>query len=154
MADVLDQIEAPVLRRLYRYWEGKRGTREFPARRDLDPVEFSYALGIILLIDVLREPLRFRFRLHGTTLALRAGYEMTGKMVDDLPGEENRALLLERCHQIVATRKPLSIHGDRRIDGHRRRYETLWLPLGPDDGAVDMLFGALYYLDPWPAPGT
>ena len=40
----------------------------------------------------------FRFRLLGSELVARAGYDMTGKMADDLPSSENRSVLLGRCH--------------------------------------------------------
>ncbi len=147
-SDILDVLETPVLRRLYRYWDGKRGERGFPARRDIDPVEFSYALGQVMLLDVLYAPQRFRFRVHGTILSLRAGYEMTGRMADDLPGPENRAHLIQRCGHVVATKLPIAIRGDRVIDGRRRRYEALWMPLGPDVETIDMIFGGMVYLDP------
>src|SRR5262252_1200717 len=85
MASTLDQIETPCLRKLYGYWASRRGSNEFPARRDIDPLDFPEALGHVVLLDVLYEPLRFRFRLHGTELVRHAGYDMTGKMADDLP---------------------------------------------------------------------
>lgn len=136
-----------MLRQLYAYWESRRRGRRFPARRDLDPLEFRYALGTVLLLDVLRDPLRFRFRLHGSVLAARAGYDMTGKMVDELPGPENQAVLLQRCHDLLADPCPLAIHSDRLVDQRVARYEVLWLPLSDDGEMVNMLMGALVYLD-------
>ena len=46
------------LRRLYLYLDEKRGARAFPARRDIDPLDFPYLLGWILLLDVSHAPLR------------------------------------------------------------------------------------------------
>src|SRR5579864_8138687 len=101
MSSLIDKIETPNLRQLYAYWEGLRRSREFPARRDIDPLDFRYALGHVMLLDVFYQPLRFRFRLHGTALALRAGYDMTGKMADDLPNAHNRSMLIERDRKSV-----------------------------------------------------
>lgn len=145
MAAFLDQIETPCLRRLYAYWDERRQGREFPARGDLDPVDFRYILGHVLLIDVLDDPLRFRFRLHGSELAARAGYDMTGKMADDLPNAANRALLIERCRLLVETRQPMAA-ADERILGRRRfGYEVIWLPLARDGRHIDMLMAGLVY---------
>ena len=65
MAVGLDEIESPILRRFFRYYLEKRGSRLFPARADLDPVDFPYALGDITLVNVHRDPLNFSFRLAG-----------------------------------------------------------------------------------------
>ena len=40
------------LRRLFAYWLEKRGDRLFPAKAEIDPVEFSYILGYVTLVDV------------------------------------------------------------------------------------------------------
>jgi len=118
-----------------------------PARRDIDPLEFPYVLGDLMLVDVLREPepVRFRVRLHGTKLVTQAGYDMTGKSLDALPRPEYRAYVLERCRGLVATGEPLVTVHDRVLDGRIRRYEALWLPLADDGDHVDLLICALIY---------
>jgi hypothetical protein len=58
-ADICD----PRLRRLYEYWLAKKGQRRFPSRRDIDPVDFPYVLGHVILFDVMRGPLCFRVRV-------------------------------------------------------------------------------------------
>jgi hypothetical protein len=153
MPSLTDNIETPDLRRLYAYWEGLRRGREFPARRDIDPFDFRYALGHVMLLDVLYQPLRFRFRLHGTALALRAGYDMTGKMADELPNAKNRAMLIERCRTIVERRRPQAVIDNRLLDRSQLWFEVLWLPLSEDGSAISMLMGALYYRDEPAATG-
>ncbi|HEX7967848.1 MAG TPA: PAS domain-containing protein [Stellaceae bacterium] len=147
MLDLIDQIETPNLRRLYAYWDGLRRGREFPARRDVDPLDFPYALGHIALLDVLYGPLRFRFRLHGTALVLRAGYDMTGKMADELPNLANRTKLLERCRRVIETRRPVATIGERAVGRHTCGFEVLWLPLSDDGNSISMLLGGLFYRD-------
>lgn len=142
-----DCIETPCLRQLYLYWEACRGNRQFPARRDLDPLEFRFALGHIALIDVLYTPLRFRFRLHGTELSLRAGYDMTGKMVEELPHAKNRARLVERCRALIAAPRPLRVADQRPLGKRLFGYEALWLPLGESGGPVTMLMAGMVYRD-------
>ena len=148
MADLLADIRTPLLRQLYAYWDERRRGRLMPARRDLDPVEFRFVLGHILLIDVLYDPLRFRFRLHGSELVFRAGYDMTGKMVEELRRPENRAVLVRRCQELVRSPVPFAQRSERVVDGRMMRYEVVWLPLSEDGERVTMLMGGLVYFDP------
>jgi len=145
----LDEAEPqpvhPSLRRLFDYWLGKRGARSMPSRDDIDPVDFAFVLGNIILVDVFREPLRFRIRLHGTTLVMQAGYELTGKMLDELPITEFRILAAESFTTTANTGKPFHSQRDRILDGRPRRYETLMLPLSDDDRTVNMLLVGLLY---------
>jgi len=142
-----DKIEAPSLRRLYAYWNERRQGREFPSRRDIDPLDFPYVLGHLMLLDVLHAPLRFRFRVYGTRLAARVGYDMTGKMVHDLPNAAHRAALLERCGELVKHRGALATLGENVIGEHVFPYEALWLPFSDDGRNVTMLMGGLICQD-------
>jgi hypothetical protein len=147
-ADLAAEIKHAKLCRLYEYWRSKRGERRLPARADVDPVEFSFALGHIMLIDVLREPLTFRVRLHGTEMIRRVGYEMTGKNLYDLPVESKyRDYVLARCEGLVARPEPLIVTNDRTLQNRLREYEALWLPFSDDGTSVNMLMCALYYTD-------
>jgi hypothetical protein len=143
--DLSEQIRHPHLDRLYRYWNERRGRRALPARRDIDPLDFSYLLGNIILVDVLREPLRFRVRLHGDALAIRAGYDFTGKFLDQPPISDYRAYAIERCKGIVETGRPLAVEHNRVLDGRPHHYEALWLPLSDDGENVNKLLCALIY---------
>jgi len=145
MPDLSRELVEPRLRRLYAYWCERRQGRRFPARRDLDPLDFRYVLGHVMLIDVLREPLRFRFRLHGSEIVNRVRYDLTGKLLDELPDREYRAYALERCRGLVETGEPLHTAQDRELDGRIHRYEALWLPLSDDGARVTMLMCALIY---------
>src|SRR5277367_2064987 len=80
--DIGAGIRDPKLRRFHDYWQGKCGGRRMPARRDIDPLEFPYMLGNLMLIDVLADPQRFRVRLHGANIVARMNYDMTGKQLD------------------------------------------------------------------------
>jgi hypothetical protein len=139
--DIID----PPLRRLYDYWNEKRGERAMPSRADLDPADMRFMLGSILLADVLRDPLRFRVRLHGTELARRSGYELSGKMLDELPQPQFRALTHRSWAKSVETRTPFHAIRDRVLDGRAARYEALILPLSRDGDAVDMLLVGIRY---------
>jgi hypothetical protein len=138
-------IETPCLRQLYGYWATRRGSNEFPARRDIDPLDFPQALGHVVLLDVLYGPLRFRFRLHGTELVRHAGYDMTGKMVDDLPNHANRTTLLARCRSLIETRAPVAVVRERILGQRVFGYEAVWLPLADDGRTISILMGGVVY---------
>jgi hypothetical protein len=143
--DLPAAIREPRLLRLYDYWCAARQGRRFPARRDIDPLEIPYMLGSLMLVDVLRDPLRFRVRLHGTDMVARAGYDLTGKFLDELPISEFRDYVIERCRQIVEATQPLWVQHDRELDERQFRYQALWLPFSDDDTTVSMLICALIY---------
>jgi hypothetical protein len=131
--DIID----PLLRRLYDYWSEKRGERAMPSRADLDPADMRFILGSLLLADVLR--------LHGTELVRRSGYELSGKMLDELPQPQFRALTHRSWAKSVETRAPFHAIRDRILDGRTARYEALILPLSRSGGEVDMLLVGIRY---------
>lgn len=143
---------APALRdqrivRLYAYWCARRGERALPARADLDPAEFAYVLGNLVLMEVQREPLRFRYRLHGVNLVMRDGYDMTGRWLHDHPEPEYRTRIEQTYGEVARTARPAHGVRDIVVDGRMRRYESLVLPLGHDGTTVDMILGAQVYLE-------
>jgi hypothetical protein len=146
---ILNKISHPRLRRLYDYWKAKRGDRKMPSRADIDPFDITYVLGDIMLVDVIGDaPLRFRIRLHGTNLAERAGYELTGKVLDELPENEFRRLVRQRWTEVATTGEPLHCIRDAEFDRRPYRYESIILPLSPDGEKVNMELVALIHDEP------
>lgn len=134
-----EDIKSEQLRRLYAYWQGKRAGQPLPTRAALDPVDFSYALANVAIVDVLRDPLRFHFRMVGTEIVRRDGTDLTGKYADDHPLPEYRALLRQAYSDVVAAGVPAVFRRDRLMDDKPRQYEVLYLPLAADGVSVDML---------------
>lgn len=145
-----DQIRHPDLLRLYDYWETRRRGRSFPARADLDPVEFRFALGNVTLIDVLYDPLRFRFRLVGSLMAQRMGWDLTGRMVDAVPDAQYRESVIQGFRKVVEIRRPNTTLYERDIDGKPRRFQVLRLPLAADGETIDMLLLCPMFFDALP----
>jgi hypothetical protein len=56
------RIEHPKLQQLFDYWAAKRGERKMPSRADIDPLELSFIIGNLILVDVIvGNPLGFAF---------------------------------------------------------------------------------------------
>jgi hypothetical protein len=145
MANFIEQIRRPMLRRLHAYWDERRGAREFPGRPDIDPIDMHFALGHISLIDVLHEPLRFRYRLHGSIVAAWVGMDMTGKFVDEIPERERRGFSEDDFRAVVAARQPLARRGGENRDEGHWNFDSIILPLGLADGEINMLLLCVDY---------
>ena len=144
----MEEIIHPNLRRLYEYWVEKRGERKMPARFDIDPLDILYIVGNVILVDVIDgDPLRFHIRLHGTNLVERVGYELTGKMLDELPVDDFRALAQQSFSWVTSKAQPLQSRRDRTIGGRSARYETVIMPLSDDGERVNRLLIGLVYDD-------
>lgn len=130
------------LRRLYLYWNEKRGTRRFPARRDIDPLDFTYVLGWVTLVDVTYNPVRFRFRLYGSELAHRSGTDLTGTYADQHPSRDFGAMLQRSWQEVVDRGGPDCVHYDRVVDNRKQPWEAVRLPLSSDGSVIDMLLAA------------
>jgi len=139
-------IKHPRLQQLYDYWSTKRGARKMPSRADIDPLDMTFIMGNVILVDVIAgTPLGFRIRLHGTNLVERVHYELTGKMLDDLPQVQFRNLSRKSFAKVAKTAEPLRALNDRVLDDQLRRYETVILPLSGDGARVDMLLCGMIY---------
>jgi hypothetical protein len=143
--DIAAAIREPNLLRLYNYWLDRKGSRRFPTRREIDPLDVRYALGHIMLVDVLPAPVRFRMRLHGAVLVERAGFDLTGKTFDAIPDPAYREYVIRRCEGLVLSGRPLVVHHDRLIDGWPMPYEALWLPFSEHGANVTMLLCSVFY---------
>ena len=68
-------------------WDAVRGTREFPTRRDIDPVEFQAWLPYLSLVEIHSdgsdESFRVHYRLVGTEVARFAQEDFSHKWLDE-----------------------------------------------------------------------
>jgi hypothetical protein len=144
-AEVLGPVTIPELHRLYDYWAARRNGGRLPSRADIDPIELPFVLGDLLLVDVLREPLRFRYRLIGSNIVHPPDMDMNRRFVDEHPDVEFRKQALSVYTQVAMTARPLSIRHDAIMDKRVRRHHTLLLPLASDGGTVDMILVVMRY---------
>ena len=137
-------IVSPTLQRMHADWQNRLRGALLPARSEFDIVDFKYILGRLNLVEVQRNPLRFRYRVHGTECARLLGYDMTGKFVDQYPDPVYSARVRRNFTSVVENRLPRCDLGKREIvDGRIIQFEALILPLAKDGEIVDMLMVAL-----------
>ena len=129
------------------YWESKLAGRRMPARRDFDPVfEIPALLPWVMLVDVLRNPPDFRYRLIGTGIASRSQRDHTGHLFSELFRTGPDSVVWKDRMAVVETRAPkltapAYIGKDKLIQG----VAGIHLPLSSDGGMVDMIFTFVAY---------
>jgi hypothetical protein len=137
------ELDDTRLRRLFGYWLEKRGERLFPAKAEIDPLDFPYILGYVTLVDVERDPRRYRFRLDGSILVALSGTDYTGRYLDELPGAEYVAFILETYDRVVDRGEPFRYRKNELLDQQLFSEETIILPLGDNPPKIDMLMVAV-----------
>lgn len=140
---LLARIQHPILKRMVAFWDEKRAGRDWPLRRDFDPLEFWFAVGYVSLIDVWPAATpggyRYFFRLDGTQQVELFGVDFTGKYLDDVADAENARVAEESFGAVVEQGEPH--YHLRQVEFHERplQYEIVILPLSRTGERVDML---------------
>lgn len=127
-----------IVRQILEYWQFKCRGRKMPARADLDPLEMRGALNQMVMIEIHRDPLRFRTRLVGSDQGKKRGFDFTANWLDELP-EGYRKVVLPRAEAVAARGEAVRSRIRKEMDGRFFDYETVWLPLGPDGKNATMI---------------
>jgi hypothetical protein len=135
------QLRSPVTRAGYEYWLGKKGDRRFPSRTDFDPlIEQPLLARHMVLIEVRREPLDFRYRLIGSAVRGNMRDDWTGRWMSGIPMQRAPNPIWQHHEWVLAHKAPRFYRpvnlGPNRIS---RSIESAQLPLGPDGETVDMM---------------
>ncbi|HEX2115262.1 MAG TPA: PAS domain-containing protein [Alphaproteobacteria bacterium] len=145
-----DAIHSKRLRELYAYWRSKaKGC--WPSRADIDPAEIPHLLPYVFLVDVERDPQRFRFRLIGTQICAWSGRDVTGMYVDDPAYGPRGPEVIRQYAEVIARGLPFYIERPAsRPERDYAYYDRIALPLAQDGRTVDMLLCAADMLPPSP----
>ena len=135
------------IRRIFEYWRAIRPAADrLPGRQHLEPSDLSEVLRWLWLVNVQREPLRFRYRLVGTGHREVIGIDLTGKWIDEafahFPSMQTYPDFLA-----VAAGGMRYCRGvpEFPIGAKYASMERLLLPLARDGATVDMLLGFTVY---------
>jgi hypothetical protein len=136
----------PKVRAIIDYWTSvhpKEGG--LPGRQHIDPVDIPLLLPNIWLIDVRRDPYRFRFRLVGTQIVNYAGEDNTGKWFDERMPDFDPSVFID----VVETGKPSWSRGLSKMRPEKNYYELerVRLPLASDGKTVDMILSLTVFFD-------
>lgn len=147
MDGALLDIRSPILRQGLAYWNEKRAQRMMPARADIDPMEIIPILPHVILLDVLRDPLDFRYRLIGTVTEDHMAEPYTGRRFSEISHQRAPSRIWSCCEQVVQDPRPL--RSDIPYIGPKRDFtalEDIMMPLAADGETVDMIFVVVEYI--------
>lgn len=122
------------------YWQSKCDGERLPGRADIDPLDIPHLLPQIILLDVVREPWNFRFRLIGTNIVHHLADDWTGKWMTEIGHMAPPSTIFSSCTQVASTGLPLQ--SETPYVGPRQDYvgaEDIILPLAKDGHTPDML---------------
>lgn len=146
MSNRLNGFRDPRLAFLFDYWCRKKGERVAASRMDLLPSEIKSFLPIMNLIDVHRDPLRFRHRLIGTEIVDQLGRDVTGAFVSPELYGNAFPQIFDALRAVVEEVQPYARR--TRLSWHDRNWlcaESIVLPLIDSSGEVNMVLRAASY---------
>jgi hypothetical protein len=138
----------PTLKCVYDYWVSIHSPGRLPGRQHLEPSAIARLLPHVFLVDVCRNPLRFRYRLIGTEYVRLIGRDVTNAFLDEVhPGFHG--LIRSQYEETSEQRRPTYRKGAIMYTGPDERYlgmERAIMPLARNGIDVDMILGAVVYI--------
>jgi hypothetical protein len=113
-----------------------------PNRNDLDPRVLRPWIGNLALIEISIGG-DAQFRLCGTNLHGRFGGEFTRRSVTTLDAQIGESVR-DCIDRVCSTKAPAELTHERVIDGERKTYRELGLPLSDDAARLSIVLFASY----------
>lgn len=148
MTEPPDNFDNPTLLKFLDYWRSKCRDGRLPARADIDPVDIHDMLPGIIIIELIEDAgrTRYRFRLFGTQHVEFNQRDLTGQCIDEVFGPEDAAKTEAAYARIVKTREPHYWRTHMMMPGREFvHYERVMVPLASDGETVDMLIGMFVF---------
>lgn len=140
----------PLVRRFFDYWRSIAPPGALPGRQHVVPEMMAPWLSRLWLLDVHRDPLRFRCRLVGSDMVRTLGREVTGKWLDEVhPASAADPSSRDRFRFVAELGRPTWRRGaprwTRELDC--RLVESLMAPLAADGRTVDKIIAVSITFD-------
>lgn len=139
---------SPALRQAYDYWDRLRGTRAYPTRADIDPLDIPKLLSNVALIDVLRPTddgvPDFLYRLMGTTLDDICTECYGGRKVSEIPTQRPPSKLHTMLTFVLIRKEPVMARLPYTGDNPNiEAVDNFVGPLGNDGEGISMLLSVI-----------
>ncbi|HVO13715.1 MAG TPA: PAS domain-containing protein [Alphaproteobacteria bacterium] len=126
------------------HWHRLRGGRRLPLRADFDPSEVPALLPYVIVVDVLRDPPDFQYRLLGTAIDRVLGGSYRGKRYSELSYTRPGTAIWDEHCRVVAEQVPLrSTVAFVGPDGAVQKAEHVLMPFSDGGETVDMLLAVV-----------
>lgn len=137
----LESVTSQGIAAFHAYWAKKCREGQLPSRTDILPWEIPGLLPDLILIEIEREPLRFRIRLSGTRNSARRG-DNTGKYLDEITSWDagRKSDYLKEMEFVANNRRPAFSRDwlTSKFGVRHNIFAGIW-PLASDGRLVDML---------------
>jgi hypothetical protein len=145
-----EEIESPLVRKGFDYWQRLCDGRRFPARADLSPREMGNLLRNVVLMKVLNEGEDYEFRIVGDAHVIAHGFSMQGLHISDVDGfSPGYGSVLKRLYdRVVRKAEPYALRGWLERGETHKKYiytESAFMPLGHGE-TVDHVFTVSVYV--------
>jgi hypothetical protein len=142
----------PRIAQFFEYWLSIKPGNRLPGRQHFDPLDIPLLMSRVWMLDVLRAPLRYRYRLAGTKEVETLQREVTGLMFDEVhPHLRGQGEAYGRFDRTAQDGVPTYRRGSVVAVHHKEHLtvENCMAPLARDGRNVDMIVACsvLYRLD-------
>ena len=145
--DIPDQQLSPEQRDFFAYWRKQAGGRIAPRRQDLDVLDVPTLMPHVVIFDVLRDPLDFRYRLVGTAVREMSTREYTGMKMSEIDGRGPGSNIWSILDTVRVSQKP-AYHSIPYV-GPKKDFlqlNDLFLPMVDDNMETDMITLVSHFL--------
>jgi hypothetical protein len=130
------------------YWLSTPRTGDIPKRSDFEPSDVPRLLPQIVLLEVLRDPLDFRYRVIGAHVREHFFEDYTGRLMSSVPHIEPDGPLRQSLALAMHERKPVR-PTDLDYEGPKRLFKQsteVILPLANEAGDVSHLIAIVQFV--------
>jgi hypothetical protein len=144
-----EQLDQPLMRRLFAYWEKARGPHRWMRQADLRPEEFAFAMPYIALIE--RPPAEgpgLRIRLVGEEIRNEAVGYIRDRLIEEIEPAWYREHLIQRYRAVFVSGEPSFEAIHVVYDVRNYYYHRMILPLTVAETQVDIVVVCTIYTEP------
>ena len=93
-------------RQFLAYWQEQSGNQIAPRRQGFDVLHVPTLMSRVVIFDVLRNPLDFRYRLVGTVVREMSAREYTGMKLSEIEGRGPGSTIWSVLDEVRSSREP------------------------------------------------
>ncbi|MEH6526725.1 MAG: PAS domain-containing protein [Sneathiella sp.] len=122
------------------YWQQAKRDNLLPSRNDFDLAALASILPNIVLLDVIKNPLDFKYRVIGNEAMQNFTKNYTGVAMSEIPGKGPESAVFSSLKTVVQSKEPCSQHIPYVGPNHDfKKISSLALPLAKDHVNVDKI---------------
>lgn len=129
------------------HWQKAKKGNLLPSRSDFDLAALAPFLPNIVLLDVVNDPLDFRYRVIGNVAMQNFTKNYTGLALSEIPGKGPDSAVFSSLETVVRSKEPCAQHIPYVGPNHDfKKISSLALPLAKDHINVDKIMIIVEFL--------